>query len=63
MGQMVSVNACSIKGDVKENTSPATGGREDFLDVQPLSPQKTLVWCCAPRIGFALFHLSSCIFI
>ncbi len=28
--------ACSIKGNVKRNTSPTTGRRGDFLDFQPL---------------------------
>jgi hypothetical protein len=51
VGQVVSVNACSIKGDVKEHFSPCTGGADIFRDIQPLSPLKTLVWCRAPGLG------------
>src|SRR5205814_8835497 len=41
------VNACSIKGDVKEHFSPCGGGAEIFRDMQRLSPLQTLVWCRA----------------
>src|SRR5438552_891830 len=32
--------ACSIKGNVKKNTSPSTGSGEELLDFQPLSTMK-----------------------
>jgi hypothetical protein len=60
--RVVSVIACSIKGDVKEHFSPCTGGADIFRDIQPLSPGKTLVWCRALGVGFALFHISRFIF-
>jgi hypothetical protein len=47
LAPVVSANACSIKGDVKEHFSPCTGGADIFRDIQPLSPLKTLVWCRA----------------
>jgi hypothetical protein len=33
-------NACSIKGNVKENISPTTGSRKELLDFQPLLAMK-----------------------
>jgi hypothetical protein len=61
--QVVSVIACSIKGDVKEHFFPCTGGADIFCDIQPLSPRKALVWWRALGVGFALFHISSFIFL
>jgi hypothetical protein len=58
---LMSVDACSIKGDVKEHFSPCTGGVDVFRDIQPLSPRRTLVWCRAPWFG--LFHISGFIFL
>jgi hypothetical protein len=43
----------------QEHFSPSAGGAGLVRDIQPLSPQKTLLWCRAP----GLFHLSSCIFV
>jgi len=60
---VVGVNACSIKGDVKEHFSPCTGGADIFRDIQPLSPRKALVWWRALGVGFALFHISRFIFL
>ena len=37
---VLSVIACSIKGNVKKNTSPSTGSGEELLDFQPLSTMK-----------------------
>jgi hypothetical protein len=59
----MSVNACSIKGDVKEHFSPCTGGADIFRDIQPLLPRKALVWCGALGAGFVLFHVSRFIFL
>ena len=54
----------SIKGDVKENTSPSTGGRGNFLGVQPLSATRDAwLWCRAPRTWvLVFFHLGRFIF-
>ena len=43
----MSVNACSIKGDVKEHFSPCTGGADIFRDIQPpvYHGRRGLVWC------------------
>jgi hypothetical protein len=48
------------KSSCQKNTSPSTGRREDFRDIQRLSAWKTLVGC--PWIDFALFLLSRRIF-
>src|SRR6266852_844114 len=60
------VNACSIKGNVKKNISPSTGSGETFLDFQPLSALcealgSVLLPC--GLWGLTLFHLSSFIFV
>jgi hypothetical protein len=56
-------NALIYKRGCQENTSPSTGRRGDFRDIQPpLSCGRR--WSgVVPWIGFALFHLSSCIFV
>jgi hypothetical protein len=48
------------KSSCQKNTSPSTGRREDFRDIQRFSAWKTLVGC--PWIDFASFLLSRCIF-
>ena len=60
---VVSVNAWSIKGNVKKNISPSTGSGETFLDFQPLSAlSEALGFALLPCGPWALFHLSSFIF-
>jgi hypothetical protein len=54
--------ACSIKGDVKKILLLRPEGG-DFCDIQPLSVGEDAGLVSCPWIGFALFHLSSCIFI
>ena len=54
---LVSVNACSIKGDVKENTFPSTGGRGDFLGIQPLSTTRGAWFGCPARRSWCLVLL------
>jgi hypothetical protein len=57
------MDTCSIKGDVKENTSPSTGQRGDFLGIQPLlATRDAWFWCPAQRSCLVLFPLCSCIF-
>jgi hypothetical protein len=53
--------ACSIKGDVKRILLLRPEGG-DFRDIQPLSVVEDAGLVSCPWIGFALFHLSSCIF-
>jgi hypothetical protein len=55
------VMACSIKGDVKKILLLRPEGG-DFRDIQPLSVVEDAGLVSCPWIGFALFHLSSCIF-
>jgi hypothetical protein len=62
--RIVGVNACSIKGDVKEHFSPCTGGADIFRDIQPLSPLKSwsgvvpLGWVCV--VPYQQVHLLGC---
>jgi hypothetical protein len=53
--------AWSIKGDVKRILLLRPEGG-DFRDIQPLSVVEDAGLVSCPWIGFALFHLSSCIF-
>jgi len=46
---ILSITACSIKGDVKKILLRRPEGG-DFRDIQPLSRWKTLVWCHAPGL-------------
>jgi hypothetical protein len=58
---VLSEMACSIKGDVKRILLLRPEGG-DFRDIQPLSVVEDAGLVSCPWIGFALFHLSSCIF-
>ena len=42
----MSAMACSIKGDVKGNSSPPTESGEELLDFQPLFAMKD-AWRCS----------------
>ena len=56
------VMAWSIKGDVKKILLPRPEGGEISATSSPSQLWKALVWGSCPGIGFALFHLSGCIF-
>src|SRR5438874_13024883 len=58
-------DACSIKGNVKENIPPSTGREELFLPSSPCPLCEMLGCAVLPLVlGFLqLFHLGSCIFI
>src|SRR5438552_6840246 len=62
---VLSVIACSIKGNVKENIPPSTGREELFLPSSPCPLCEMLGCAVLPLVlGFLqLFHLGSCIFI
>jgi spermidine dehydrogenase len=49
------VMACSIKGNVKGNTSPSTGRGGDFLDFQPLCAGRHVLPWDGPHL-FAFWH-------
>ncbi len=51
------VNACSIKGDVKEHFSPFTGGAYIFRDFQPSHHGRRL-FGVVPWVWSVLFHVS-----
>jgi hypothetical protein len=54
--------ACSIKGDVKKILLPRPEGGEISATSSPLSVVEGAGLGSCPWIGFALFHLSGCIF-
>ena len=55
-------NGLVYKRGCQENTSPLTGRRGDVRDIQPLAVVEDADLVSCPWIGFALFHLSCCIF-
>jgi hypothetical protein len=60
--RILSVMAWSIKGDVKENTSPSTGRENLFLTSSPCPLCEALGSTLLPCGRWALFHLRRFIF-
>ena len=60
----MSAIACSIRGDVKNILLPPPEARLWFAASSPLSDRSDAQSCVLPcGLGFALLHLSSCMFI
>lgn len=55
-GGVLSAIACSIKGNVKKNTSPMTG--REFLDFQPCALGDT--FCCDTDLTSSPFGMDVC---